>query len=155
MIVYDLSAPVPVRVAEYPLFFPVPSTLHSYCNATSFVALVGLTVQADSEDRETVMVGDIQAVNREGLFIPLARANLPTFQARGGIALFLSGAAGEFGGQVLAPLYPLFNRGPGPAPQVEGGLLWVVEPFNPPRPGSSILAPLNYYLAGAAGVPNQ
>ena len=56
--------------------------------------------------------------------------------------------------QFLIPVDPVFNRGPGPAPVFQGGLLWTAEPFAPgPGPGPAALSPLNYYLAGAAGVP--
>ena len=51
-------------------------------------------------------------------------------------------------------MFPVFNAGPGPAPPVVGGLLYVSEPFTPGPPNGQFF-PLNYFLAGASGVPNQ
>ena len=151
---FDVSGAAPRLVGEIPLYFPVPSAMHAFCNATSLVALIGNTVQADSEVRETLLLGNIVAAGREGLFLPVARGDLPTFQQRNEVPLFLTGMFSEFAGQFLIPVYPVFNRGPGPAPVFQGGLLWTAEPFAPgPGPTPAALSPLNYFLAGAAGVP--
>jgi len=150
---YDVSVTPPRLVGEAPLLFPVPSSYRAFCNATSLVALIGTTVQADSEDRETALIGNTIAAGREGLFVPIARGDLPTFQQRNQVPIFLTGMAAEHQGQMLIPFYPVFNRGPGPAPKVSG-FLWTIEPFAPgPGPQPQALTPLNYYLAGAAGVP--
>jgi len=97
------------------------------------------------------VLGDIQH-GEEGLFYPIANGDLPTFSQRGETALFLNGMMSEFGGDFLAPAFPPFNRGPGPVPNFNGGFLWswTYDSGVPPR-----ITPLNYYLAGAAGVPNQ
>jgi len=151
---YDVSVTPPRLVGEAPLLFPVPSSYRAFCNATSLVALIGTTIQADSEDRETALIGNTIAAGREGLFVPIARGDLPTFQQRNQVPIFLTGMAAEFAGQMLIPFYPVFNRGPGPAPTFTGGFLWTVEPFAPgPGPIPQALSPLNYYLAGASGVP--
>jgi hypothetical protein len=141
----------PQLVDDFPLLFPVPSSFRAFCNATAVEALIGVTVQADSEAREKVLVGNVVAAGRDGLFVPLSRADLPTFGQRGERALFLNGMASEFGGQMLIPTYTPFQIGPG-TPPVQG-FLWTVQPFVAPAPGTSIITPLGYYLAGAAGVP--
>jgi len=58
----------------------------------------------------------------------------------------------EFQGTFLIPVYPPFNRGPGPAPPVPIGFLWTVQPFAG-YPAPQQLNLINYFLAGAAGVP--
>lgn len=147
VLIYDLNGKK--LLANVPLLYPIPSGMTAFCNATNLVALVANTIQTDTMDRETLLLGDFQAPGREGILIPFARGDLPTFSQRGEIPLFLNGMLSEFGGLFLAPVYPPFNPGPGPAPAVPGGLLWAHE-FN----GPSFISPLNYFLAGAAGVPN-
>lgn len=94
----DLKQNPPRVVAGERLVFPVPSSLRAYCNATALVALLGTTIQSDSEDRETALIGDVLAAGREGLFVPVARGDLPGFTQRGETALFLNGMAAEFQG---------------------------------------------------------
>ena len=143
---YDITGAQPRVLGGKPLLFPVPSTLHAVCGASLF----GTTIQADAFDREKVLIGDIDFQGREGLFLPVVRGDLPTFTQRGEIPLFLNSLNADFGGTVLIPLFPFFTRGPGPAPPMDFSLLWTVEPGSR-APGT--LSPLNYYLAGAAGVP--
>jgi len=132
----------------------VPTALKAFCNATSLKALLGDTIQADSEERETLLIGDIVTQGHEGLFVPVAQGDLPTFEQRNFVPLFLNGMMSEYAGTVLIPVFPPFQRGPGVAPQLPGGQLWVAQPFQP-GPTQSQVFPINYYLAGAAGVPNQ
>lgn len=106
------------------------------------------------EDRETALIGDIvltDGPNRAGLFVPIAKGDIPNRDARGfQEALFMSGGGAEFGGQMIIPLYAPFN----PGQPFIGGFVWQVQPFaeGPVKPEA--VAPINYYLAGAAGVPN-
>ena len=53
--------------------------------------------------RETLLLGNIVAAGREGLFLPVARGDLPTFQQRNEVPLFLTGMFSEFAGQVHTP----------------------------------------------------
>jgi len=144
---YDVSGAQPALLRGAPLVFPVPSSLHAICGASIF----GTTIQADAFDREKILIGDLNFANREGLFVPVVRQELPTFQDRGDVPLFLGNLNAEFGGTVLIPVFPPFQRGPGPAPPMAFSALWTVEPGSR-QPGT--LTPLPYYLAGAAGVPN-
>jgi len=143
---YDITGAQPRLNGGKPLLFPVPSSLHAVCGQSIF----GATIQADAFDREKVLIGDIDFQGREGLFLPVARGELPTFTQRGEIPLFLNNLNADFQGTVLIPLLPFFSRGPGPAPPIDFSLLWTVEPGTR-NPGT--LSPLRYYLAGAAGVP--
>ena len=143
---YDITGAQPRLNGGKPLLFPVPSSLHAVCGQSIF----GTTIQADAFDREKVLIGDIDFQGREGLFLPVARGELPTFTQRGEIPLFLNNLNADFQGTVLIPLLPFFSRGPGPAPPIDFSLLWTVEPGTR-NPGT--LSPLRYYLAGAAGVP--
>lgn len=59
----------------------------------------------------------------------------------------------EFNGIFLAPVFPPFNRGPGPAPVLPGGLLFTG--VYTPRGVIGRLDPIGYYLAGASGVPGR
>ena len=83
---------------------------------------------------------------------PAARGALtrPRLSSRAQVALFLNGMFAEFNGQVLIPVYPPYTRGSRGPP---GGFLWTVSPFAPGPTPPGALTPLNYYLAGAAGVP--
>ena len=145
---YDISGAQPRLVGGKPLLFPVPSSLHAVCGQSLF----GTTIQADAFDREKIMIGDLDFAGREGLFVPQVKQELPTFQQRGDVPLFLGNLNADFGGTVLIPVYPPFQRGPGPAPPMAFSALWTVTPGSR-QPGT--LTPLNYFLAGAAGVPNQ
>jgi hypothetical protein len=144
---YDVSGPAPRLMGGKPLLFPVPATLHAVCGQGLFAT----TIQADAFDREKVLIGDINAQGREGIFLPVVKGDLPTFTQRGDVPLFLNNLNAAFGGQVLIPVYPPFQRGPGPVAPFEFGLLWTVSPGSR-TPGT--LSPINYYLAGASGVPN-
>jgi len=147
----DLSKKPAVVYLTARVLFPIPSASIAFCNATGFRAIVSDWIQSDSEARETLVIGDIQH-GEEGVFLPLATGDLPTFSQRGETALFLNGMLSEFNGDFLAPIFPPFNRGPGPVPNFEGGFLWSWTYGTGVNPA---IAPLNYYLAGAAGVPNQ
>lgn len=59
-----------------------------------------------------------------GLFFPFAKGDLPTFNARGQVSLFLNGMFSEHAGTFLIPVFPAFKPGPGPAPALPGGLLF-------------------------------
>jgi hypothetical protein len=151
---YDVSGAVPRLVGEIPLIFPVPSGFRAICNQTSFIALLANTVQADSDSRQTALIGQVVETQdqRAGLFIPLARGDLPGFNQNGQEALFLNGMFAEFGGQFIIPVYPPYQRGQrGP----NGGFVWTISPFTPGPPQQGVLTPINYFLAGAAGVPTQ
>ena len=144
---FDVSGAQPKLLDFKELVFPITSSLHAVCN----VSIFGTTVQADAFDREKVEIVDYNLTGgREGWFVPVVRGELPTFTQRGNVPLFLSNLNADFAGTVLIPLFPPFQRGPGPAPQLDFSLLWTVEP-GARHPGT--LTPLNYYLAGAAGVP--
>jgi hypothetical protein len=39
------------------------------CNGNALTGIFGVTIQADSQDRETAMIGDINVQGREGLFM--------------------------------------------------------------------------------------
>jgi len=145
----NYAARPPVVSRALPLLLPVPSSMHAFCNATDLTALLATTVQADSVERETLLLGDI--VN--GFFLPVAREDLPTFSSRGGAAVFLTGLSAEFGGTIITPAYAPVARGPGVQPP-EAGFLMVTEiNGGPNQEPISTLVPINYFLAGAAGVP--
>ena len=151
---YDVSGAAPRLVGEIPLLFPVPSGFRAICNQTSFVALLANTVQADSDSRQTALIGQVIETQdqRAGLFIPVARGDLPGFNQNGQEALFLNGMFAEFGGQFIIPVYPPYQRGQrGP----NGGFVWTISPFQPGPPQTGTLTPISYFLAGAAGVPTQ
>ena len=62
------------------LHTPIPSSIRAVCNATDLIGLYAVTVQADSEDRETAMIGDLAfPADRalEGYFVPLVKGDLP------------------------------------------------------------------------------
>lgn len=146
------TLPSHIAVGGKPLLFPVPSSLLAACSATGQLeGLYGTTIQADAFDREKVMIGDINFQGREGLFVPVVRGDLPTFTQRGDIPLFLGNLNAFFQGTALIPVYPPFQPGPGPVP-MPFSLLWTVQP-GARAPGT--LSPLNFYLAGASGVPTE
>ena len=76
---------------------------------------------------------------------------LPTFTQRGDIPLFLTGMMAEFNGLFIVPVYPPFRPTPGPIPQFSGNV-WTVQ-FDPRQPAVQQLSKINYFLAGASGVP--
>ena len=143
---YDVSGAQPRLMDVKELVFPITSSLHAVCNFSIF----GTTIQADAFDREKVMIVDYNLAGPEGYFTPVIRGDLPTFSQRGELPLFLGNLNANFNGTVLVPVFPPFQRGPGPAPPIEFSLLWTVD-VGVRRPGT--LTPLRYYLAGAAGVP--
>ena len=114
--------------------------------------LLANTIQSDSASRETMLIGNvIETDDKAGLFVPVARGDLPAYNARGQEALFLNGMFAEFNGQVLIPVYPPVSRAPGGGQR--NGFLWSVMPFGPaPTPPGTVTA-INYFLAGACGVP--
>lgn len=148
---YDISGATPKLVNNVPLVFPITSGLRAYCNATNLVGIFGDFIMGNSDARETLIVADTISPGREGLLFPLSTADLPSFSARGEIELFLNGMLSEFGGTFLAPVFPPFNPGPGPAPALPGGLLFSWNYGTP----QGILSPIGYYLAGASGVPGR
>ncbi len=42
-------------VGGKPLLYPIPSSLRAVCNGNQLTGIYGVTIQADSEDRETAM----------------------------------------------------------------------------------------------------
>lgn len=147
---FDISGAAVAVVGGKPLNFPVPSGMHAFCNATGLVALLGDTIQSDSFDRETALIGELFNGTDAVIFFPFISGRLPTFSQRGQIPLFLDAQFSEFGGEAIIPMFPPFAIGPGPAPQFEGGLVWTVDLT---RRAAPQLNPINYYLVGAAGVP--
>lgn len=154
VLAYNIAANPPTLTSKTPLLFGVPGGLHAFCNATAFEAMAGTYIQSDDIFRETVQLVDLQKPGQIGLPFPLGNADLPTFSARGETPLFLSGMMSEFQGTFIVPIFPPFQRGPGPAPALPGGLVftWQYSP-NPSTPGR--LSPIGYFLAGAAGVPGR
>jgi len=134
-------------VGAKPLLFPITSSVRAFCSNRSLEAIFGSTIQADSDDRETALLGDFNLGLREGLFVPVVRGDLPTFTQRGNTALFMNGMFSEFARTVLIPAYAPFQRGE----PIPFGAVWTVD-FTGPRP-TQTLNPLNYYLAGASGTP--
>lgn len=81
----------------------------------------------------------------------MARADLPSFNRRGGAApKYFNGAISEFGGVFVLPAYEPFEPGAFPRPN---GLIWNVR-FSQ-GPVVETLTPINYFLVGAAGVPGK
>jgi hypothetical protein len=150
---FSVTGALPTIVGGRPLAFPVPSGMHAFCNAAGLQFLVGDTIQADSLDRETALVGQF-LIPQDGkapiVFVPFISGRLPTFSQRGEIPLFLDSQFSEFQGQVIIPMFPPFQVGPGPAPPIIGGLVWTIDLT---RRAAPQLAPINYYLVGASGVP--
>jgi len=132
---------------EKPLLYPITSAVRAFCSNTSLEAIFGVTIQSDSEDRETALIGDFNLGLREGLFVPVTKGDLPTFSQRGDVPLFLNGLFAEFARFVLVPVYAPFNR----QQPIPYGALWTVD-FTGGRPVQA-LNPLDYFLAGASGTP--
>ena len=133
---------------EKALLYPITSSVRAFCSNTTLEAIFGVTIQADSQDRETAMIGDFNLGLREGLFVPVVRGDLPTYTQRGEVPIFLNGLFAEFARVVLAPVYAPFNR----QEPIPYGALWTVDFADRGRP-QQILTPLDYYLAGASGTP--
>jgi len=148
---YDISAATPVKVTTTPLAFPITSGLRAFCNATALQGVVGDFIMGNSDARETLVVADTVSPGREGLLFPLGTADLPSFAARGEIELFLNGMLSEFNGQFIIPLFPPFQAGPGPAPQLPGSLVFSWQYGT--REGT--LSPIGYYLVGASACPGR
>lgn len=144
-------------VERHASVFPIPAGLRATAdprNASNTV-LLGSTIAAEAMGREVALLVALnENIDRFGQWFPFSEGYLPTFSQRGEIPLFLNGMMSEFQGQFLIPIFPPFQPGPGPAPQLTGGLLWTVN-FQPGQPSVQQLSPLNYFLAGASGVPTQ
>jgi hypothetical protein len=153
VLAYDLSVNPPKLALKQDLLFPIPTGLHAICNATNLQALLAAYVQADDIFSETLLLVNVLLQGREGFPIPIARGDLPTFSQRGAVPLYLNDMVSEFGGTFLTTAYPPFQAGPGPAPQVQGGVAftWTFTPE--PSPGK--ISPIGYFLAGASGVPGR
>lgn len=147
---YSYANGAPKLFAGRGLHTPIPSSIRALCNATDLIGLYAVTVQADSEDRETAMIGDLAFPadrSLEGYFVPLVKGDLPTYAQRGEVAYFLNGLYTFHQGVAVAPVYTPFQRG-----VPVNGALWTVDFTGAGAPEETI-TPLNYYLAGAAGVP--
>ncbi len=144
---YEYTRGIALRGAK-PLLYPITSGVRAFCSNTSLEAIFGVTVQADSEDRETALLGDFNIGGREGLLVPVVKGDLPTYTQRGEVPVFLNGLFAEFGRIVLVPAYAPFQ----PQTPIPYGALWTVD-FNVAGRPQQVLSPLNYYLAGASGTP--
>lgn len=147
LLVLDYALGRPIPIGEKPLLFPIPSTLRAFCTGIALDGIFATTIQSDSEDRETLLLGDINVANREGLFFPQVKGDLPTYTNRGEVPLFLNGLYAEHAGTVLVPVYAPFT----PFTPIPYGGLWTLSFAT--RPPTQVLTPIDYYLAGAAGIP--
>ena len=146
---YDVSGANPVLKAKIPLFFPIPTSTFAICNATALDALYANTIQVDGFDRETALLGDVISAGTEGLFYPVVSGDLPSYNRRGGAApKYFNGMIAEFGGEFVLPAYEPYEIGLFPHP---GGLVWNVK-FSQ-GPVVETLTPIEFFLAGASGVP--
>jgi hypothetical protein len=145
---YSYAGPRPVIVGGRQLEFPIPSSLRAVCGANALEGMYGPTVQADSADRETAMIGDIINAGREGLYVPLVKGDLPSFSQRGFVPAYLNGLYTFHEGTAIAPFYAPYVRGQ----PIPFGAIWTVT-FAQGGPPQEQLTPIAYYLAGAAGVP--
>ena len=145
---YSYAGPRPAIVGGRQLYFPIPSSLRAVCGAAGLQGIYGPTVQADSADRETAMLGDIVNAGREGLYVPIVKGDLPSFSARGEVPAFLNGLYTFHNGVAIAPFYAPYQRGQ----PIPFGAIWTVT-FNAQGLPAEQLTPIAYYLAGAAGVP--
>ena len=139
MIEYKYNARGIFPRAERALLYPITSGVRAFCSNTSLEGLFGVTVQADSQDRETALLGDFDLAGREGLLVvrpplrfftadipplltytlpqptfhthwqPIVKGDLPTYTQRGEVPVFLSGLFAEFGRIVLVPAYAPFD----------------------------------------------
>lgn len=146
---YEYFTPgAPRFVGAKPLLFPIPSTIHAVCSNRSLEGIYAVTIQSDSQDRETALVGDVNVFGREGLFFPRVKGDLPVLPNNQ--PLYLTGMMTDFLGVALIPVYSPFQRG---EPIPFGGL-WTIDFRAEGRP-NQILSPMDYFLAGAAGVPTR
>jgi len=152
VLTFDYTLGPIVPTGGKPLLFPIPSSLRAVCTGAALDGIFGATIQADSDARETALIGDINTQGREGLFFPRIKGDLPTYTARGEVPAFLSGLYAFHAGTILVPVYAPYQRGQ----PIPFGALWTVT-LGPGGPGpardTQVLTPINYYLAGAAGVP--
>ena len=133
---------------EKPLLYPITSSVRAFCSNRTLEAIFGVTIQSDSADRETALIGDFNLGFREGLFVPVAKGDLPTYSQRGEVPLFLNGLFAEFNRMVLVPVFaPYGGRG-----AIPYGGLWTVDFTGGGLPVET-LNPIDYYLAGASGTP--
>jgi len=147
---YEYSSPNGPRfVGAKPLLFPIPSTIHAVCSNRSLEGIYAVTIQSDSQDRETALVGDVNVFGREGLFFPRVKGDLPVLPNNQ--PLYLTGMMTDFLGVALIPVYAPFQRG---EPIPFGGL-WTIDFRAPGGRPTQTLSPMDYYLAGAAGVPTR
>jgi len=147
---YEYFTPgAPRFVGAKPLLFPIPSTIHAVCSNRSLEGIYAVTIQSDSQDRETALVGDVNVFGREGLFFPRVRGDLPVLPNNQ--PLYLTGMMSDFLGTVLIPVYAPFQRG---EPIPFGGL-WTIDFRAPGGRPVELLSPMDYFLAGAAGVPGR
>ena len=147
VLVFDYALGTPIPIGDKALLFPIPSTLRAFCQGVTLDGIFGVTIQSDSQDRETLLLGDINTNGREGLFFPQVKGDLPTYTNRGDVPLFLSGLYAEHAGTVIVPVYAPFT----PFTPIPFGGLWTVNFAT--RPPTQELNPIDYYLAGAAGIP--
>lgn len=146
---YDVSGATPVLKAAIPLLFPLPTSTFAICNSTDLQALYANTIQVDGFDKETALLGDVIKAGKEGLFYPVSRGDLPSYNRRGGQApKYFNGMIAEFGGEFILPAYEPFQDLILPRPD---GLIWNVK-FGGGR-AIETLTPIGYFLAGASGVP--
>lgn len=153
ILAYDLSGATPKLANRIPIFFPAPA-IHAFCNSTHFQDLMANTIFSASQDRESVVLGSLVAPNAVGFLLEQARGDLPPINdpARGQLSLHLTGMFSEFGGEFLVPVYPPFERGPGP----RGGFFGFVWSDTVTGNGAfQTFNRINYFLAGAAGVPGR
>lgn len=148
IIEYAYGARGIVPRGEKALLYPITSGVRAFCSNASLEAIFGVTVQADSQDRETALLGDFNLGGREGLLVPVVKGDLPTYTQRGEVPVFLTGLFAEFARTVLVPAYAPFQ----PQTPIPYGALWTID-FGAAGPPQQVLSPLNYFLAGASGTP--
>jgi hypothetical protein len=96
---YEYFSPNGPRfVGAKPLLFPIPSTIHAVCSNRSLEGIYAVTIQSDSQDRETALVGDVNVFGREGLFVPNVKGDLPVLPNNQ--PLYLTGMMTDFLGLV-------------------------------------------------------
>lgn len=147
---YDVSGATPVLKGLIPLLFPIPTSTFAICNATALEAMYANTIQVDGFDRETALLGDVIQAGKEGLFYPVVQGDLPSFNRRQGLApQYFNGMVSEFGGEFILPAYEPFEVGP--IFKHPAGFIWNIK-FST-GPVVETLTPIDFFLAGASGVP--